>query len=140
MTPLEQYLHTYIHTYLPSSMTFINFTLISLIVINENRKFSKEIHSKDFKEPPMSHSLGKHWTLIDYFSRKLIFFEILWDLEPRWHFINFTVISSIFINGNMKFSQEILSKDFQDFPMSDSSWKNSTFIDNFSRKLIFFEG
>ena len=74
----------------------INFTLISLIFINENRKFSKEKLSKDLREPPMSHSLGKQSTLIDSFSRKLIFFEILWGLEPRWHFINHHQILDFF--------------------------------------------
>ena len=122
-----------------STWHFINFTVISFIFINENMKFSKETLSKAFQECPMSDSLGKHWTLIDYFSRKLIFFEILWDLEPRWHFINFTVISLIVINESMKFSKEILSKVFQECPMSDSLGKHWTFIDNFSRKLIFFQ-
>ena len=89
------YTHTYIHTYLVPWL-FINFTLISLIFINENRKFSKEKLSKDLREPPMSHSLGKQSTLIDSFSRKLIFFEILWDLEPRWHFINHHQILDFF--------------------------------------------
>ena len=127
-----------VNTYL-FTWHFINFTVISFIFINKNMKFSKETLAKAFQECPMSDSLGKHWTLIDYFSRKLIFFEILWDLEPRWHFINFTLISLILINENMKFSKEILSKVFQECPMSDSLGKHWTFIDNFSRKLIFFQ-
>ena len=46
--------------------------------------------------------------------------------------------SADFLRKYMKISKEILSKAFQDCPMSDSPWKNSTFIYNFSRKLIFF--
>ena len=102
-------------------------------------KFSKETLAKAFQECPMSDSLGKHWTLINYFSRKLIFFEILWDLEPRWHFINFTVISLIVINENMKISRKPVWRHSTTVLGIILLKKNRNFIDYFRRKFIFFE-
>ena len=79
------------------------------------------------------------WTLIDSFSRKLIFFEILWDLEPRWHFINFTVISLIVINENMKISRKPVLRHSRTVLGIILLKKNQNFIDYFRRKVIFFE-
>ena len=45
------FLSSQVHTYL-FPWLFINFTLISSIFFNENRKFSKEKLSKDLREPP----------------------------------------------------------------------------------------
>ena len=94
--------------------------MISLIFINENMKFSQEILSKVFKEPPMSHSLGKKNKLSSIILVENSFSSIsptIWSrvrLSQWWHFINFTMIS-------LMFTHKYLPQKCHSFKLLDTS-------------------